>query len=119
MKNNAKVFYLPVSKRPLNFGPLPEYFKDFWHVGILYEGRVYENFSGKRFMVSEEERRVPELNEMGAEWQEVILKYPQNLEKFLKEGMSCDNYVEKVLGLESTEEKWVIKRDLTKETGEL
>jgi len=115
MKYNAKVFYLPTSKRPKNLGPVPPGIKEYWHVGILYQDKVYENFSASKYVISEARERVPELNEMGAEWQDVFLREPNNLDSLLKKGLPCDNYVEKVLGVSLTKEKYVIKRELSSE----
>lgn len=116
MKYNAKVFYLPTPKRPKNFGPVPSGIKEYWHVGILFDGKIYENFSAGKHLVSDVTKRIPELDEMGAEWQNVFLSNPDNLDIFLRDGLPCDNYVEKVLGLSLTEDKGVIKRNLTLET---
>lgn len=115
-KNNAKAFYLPTIKRPIKFGLIPDGIRDYWHTGIVYDGKVYETFSHGKNMVSDSLSRLPELNQMGAEWQDVYLKTPENLTSFLKEGLSCDNYVEKVLGLSLTKDKCVVKRDLCFET---
>ncbi len=116
IKINAKVFYLPTSRRPKSLGPVPLGIKEYWHVGILYNNKVYENFSAGKYLVSDEAKRRPELEEMGAEWQDVFLKEPDGLDNFLKDGLPCDNYVEKVLGLTLTGGKAVVKRNLTLET---
>jgi len=115
MKYNAKVFYLPTARRPKNLDPVPPGIKEYWHVGILYNNKVYENFSAGKNLVSDATNRIPELDEMGAEWQNVFLSNPDNLDIFLRDGLPCDNYVEKVLGVSLTEEKYVIKRELSSE----
>ena len=92
----AVAFFLPLETRPKEFAPLSN-IKNFWHTGIIFEGRVYECFNSGKHRISEESERMPEFTKQKAKFVKTLID-SDKLKSELTSGTSCDEFVLRATG---------------------
>jgi hypothetical protein len=94
----GQIFFLPVLSRPADF--LPAKIKgNYWHTGIVFDGRVYETFNEGRHSIKPAEQRMKELATQNAEFVHNVSVNTEKLESEILSGTSCGEYVARVIGM--------------------
>ena len=85
------VFFLPKTKDKIMIG-------NYWHTGIIYNGNVYETFNHGHNAITSSAKRLPELKKENAVFLDTKI-YPEKLEREIKSGTSCEQFVLRVIGM--------------------
>ena len=93
-------FFLPVETRPKEMHELTDSrFNKYWHVGIIYQGKVYETFNSGKYDISEVLKRGQELLKQKAVFVSISEIDRKKLEMEIISGTSCDEYVLRCIGI--------------------
>lgn len=88
----ATIFFIPKVKDDFIMG-------DYRHMGIIYNGKVYEAFRDGTYSIGNEKRNLPILTkkEKATFLQTEII--PEKLEQEIKSETSCEQFVLRVMGM--------------------